>query len=209
MTGDTDGGIRMQRYAPRDLPGVYRVCAEVDARGGKQPQRLQVPELAGHVFAGPYLVSDPALGWVVADRLGVAGYIVGTADAVAFEQWRERQWYPALRKRHPMPADGEAHGDDARYLRFLHSAPPQQSAPAERSAYPAELHIKLAPRAAGLGWGRPLVEALIDELRARDVPGLHLHVAEENSSAIAFYERLAFRTLHRNDASRTMIREIA
>ncbi|MEN0021959.1 MAG: GNAT family N-acetyltransferase [Microbacterium sp.] len=197
----------MSRYTLRDLPGVYRVCAEVDARGGDTTQHLDAPDLAGHVFAGPYLAHDPTLGWVVSDERGVAGYIVGTAESTTFERWREQHWYPMLRRRHPLPSASSLAPDDARYLRFLH-APPRPHTPG-LDAYPATLHTKIAPRLTGRGKGRELVAHLVDELTRRGVPGIHLDVAASNLAAIAFYERLGFREHRRDDDNRTMIRELA
>lgn len=197
----------MQRFKVHDLPGMYRVCADVDARGTVARQWLHSPELAGHVFVGPYVTADPALSWVIADELGVAGYILGTADTVDFDTWRETSWYPPLRTRHPQRearADGSA---DDRYLRFMHSPP--RAAGAVPAGYPAELHIKLDPRVAGAGWGRQLVEALLGELRRRGVPGIHLGVAAENANAIAFYAHLGFRTVTQGPGSFSMVKDIA
>ena len=197
---------QMEPFALRDLPGVYRVCADVDARGVSARQWLHAPELAGHVFAGPYLLLDPGLGWVIADELGVAGYLVATADAAAFEHWRETNWYPALRARHPLAAPRADGSADDRYLRFMHMPP---RAPEDLpTGYPAELHIKLDPRVAGEGWGRRLIEALVLALRDRGCPGVHLGVAAENSNAINFYTHVGFRTLTQGSGSLVMVKDI-
>src|SRR4051812_45647195 len=196
----------MEAFALRDLPGVYRVCADVDARGGSERQWLHAPDLAGHVFAGPYLLSDPQLGWVVADDLGVAGYLVATADTAAFEAWRELDWYPPLRTRHPLGAPRSDGSADDRYLRFLHMPPRGPEALPQR--YPAELHIKLDPRVAGRGWGRRLIEALVLALRDRGCLGVHLGVAAENSNAIDFYTHVGFRALAHGSGSLVMVRDI-
>lgn len=199
--------FRLRPYAVYDLPGVYRVCADVDAQGFADAPALGVPDLAGHVFAGPFLLADPTLGWVVVDECGVAGYVVATDDSEAFGQWRETHWYPALRAQHPLrvaPADGTA---DQRYLRFLHAPP--RTIGSDLAAYPAELHIKLDRRAAGRGWGGRLVGALLEALRERAVPGVHLVVAERNAAARAFYGHLGFRTLRQDDGSHTMIKDLS
>jgi GNAT superfamily N-acetyltransferase len=197
---------RLQPFAIHDLPGLYRICAEVDARGGTARQHLHAPDLAGHVFVGPYVVADPGLCWVVADDLGVAGYIVATDDAARFERWREAHWYPPLRARHRAAAPRSDGSADDRYLRLLHSPPRQPEAiPAD---YPAELHIKLDPRAAGQGWGRGLIESLVTELRDRHLPGIHLGVAAQNANAIAFYTHVGFRVLEDKGASLIMGRNL-
>lgn len=204
MTPATDA--KLQPYALRDLPGIYRVCAEIDARGGSKRQWLHAPELAGHVFAGPYLVSDPGLSWVVADHLGVAGYILATANVLEFEAWRETQWYPPIRERHPRGEPRTDGSDDDRYLRFLYAPP--RTADSIPAGYQAELHIKLEPRIAGQGWGRQLVQALLGELRNRGLAGVFLGVAAENANAIAFYTHLGFRKLTQSPGSFVMVKDI-
>jgi ribosomal protein S18 acetylase RimI-like enzyme len=198
---------RMRPFAPYDLPGIYRVCGEVDARGGAKRQQLRAPDLPGHIFAGPYLVSDPDLSWVVADDQGVAGYLVATADAVQFERWREEHWFPPIRDQHSPSAFGRDSPDDDRYLAILH-APPRE-ATAFPSAYPAELHIKLDPRVARQGWGMKLINELLAALRERRVSGLHLSVSIENAGAVAFYSRVGFVPFEQSDRNLTMTKLVA
>jgi ribosomal protein S18 acetylase RimI-like enzyme len=65
--------------------------------------------------------------------------------------------------------------------------------------YPAHLHIDLLPRAQGAGYGRRLIEHLLDRLRAMSVRGVHLAVAATNEGAIGFYRHVGLRPL-RHDA---------
>jgi ribosomal protein S18 acetylase RimI-like enzyme len=62
------------------------------------------------------------------------------------------------------------------------------------------LHIDLLPRAQGRGYGRRMIEALLERLRGRGVPGVHLGVSVHNGRAVGFYERLGFRELTRAGA---------
>lgn len=198
---------RVRPFAPYDLPGIYRICSRVDARGRSEPQQLDAPELPGHIFAGPYLKHDAELAWVVADDLGVAGYIVATADAVQFERWREKHWFPPLRDQHPPKALGRYSPDDERYLALLHAQP--REAGDFHSTYPAELHIKIDPRMARQGWGTKLIDALTGSLLQRGVTGVHLAVSIENASAIAFYAKTGFEVFARNGGDLIMTRPLA
>lgn len=198
---------RIRPFAPYDLPGLYRVCGEVDARGGAERQQLRAPDLPGHIFAGPYVAVDPDLCWVVADDQGVAGYIVGTADALQFERWREEHWFPPIRVQYPPTAFSVQSSDDGRYLEILHAPP--RAPTAYPSEYPAELHIKLDPRVARQGWGTQLVDELAASLRQRRVGGLHLTVSIENEGAVAFYSRLGFVPFEQRDRNLTMTKRVA
>ena len=53
----------------------------------------------------------------------------------------------------------------------------------------------LLPEAQGQGWGRRLIEALLDELAARGATGVHLEMDPANEAAGAFYARLGFSRL--------------
>jgi GNAT superfamily N-acetyltransferase len=204
--GRADGPAPVIRpYRPFDLPGIYRVCLATGDSGRDAGPLHTNPDLLGHVWAGPYPVADPGLTFVAADARGVAGYIMATADTMAFEAWRQEHWWPVLREQYPAelardPGDGTI---DWLSVAHLHRAAP----PAEElfGRYPAHLHIDLLPRAQGRGLGRALMGVLFDALRARGVPGLHLGVGSGNPGAHAFYLRMGFTELLRGDWGSTMV----
>lgn len=59
--------------------------------------------------------------------------------------------------------------------------------------FPAHLHIDILDDWQRKGWGKKLIEALCDELRAEGVKGVHLGMVGTNYGAITFYEKLGFR----------------
>jgi len=63
--------------------------------------------------------------------------------------------------------------------------------------YPSHLHIDLLERAQGRGYGRRMMEIVMDKLRQRGSPGAHLGVSMVNTPAIGFYKRLGFHELLR------------
>lgn len=181
---------------------MYRVCLLTGDAGADGTRLYRDPDLLGHVYAGPYPVADPALTWVVTDALGVAGYVVGTADSQGFSRWEEEHWWPALRARYPLRDDAGDGTRDHEVLRTVHAGTRFDDALVER--YPAHLHIDLLPRAQGAGLGRELIGRLTDALRARGVPGVHLGVSAQNPGAIAFYDRVGFTTVERHDWGLTL-----
>jgi GNAT superfamily N-acetyltransferase len=174
-----------------DLPGVYRVCRLTGAAGRDATSRHADPDLLGHVWAGPYLVAPDGVALVLHDDAGVAGYAVGVPDTARFEDWLETEWLPPLRDR--LPRGSGATGADRELVERIHRRP---GTPAELvAAYPAHLHVDLLPRAQGTGWGRRLVERLLDLLAGAGATGVHLGVDAENAAAIGFYEALGFSEL--------------
>lgn len=168
---------------------MYRVCLQTGDSGRDGTAHYRNPDLLGHVYAGPYVVGEPELAFVVADEKGVAGYTFAAEDTRAFEAWAESNWWPTLRAQYP-PTEGDS--PDAALIRLLHD--PELAPEPILADYPAHLHIDLLPRVQGQGFGRRLIELVLDRLREREVRGVHLDVAAENLDAIAFYRHLGFST---------------
>lgn len=168
---------------------MYRVCLQTGDSGRDGTALYRNPDLLGHVYAGLYVVGEPELAFVVADERGVAGYTFAAEDTRAFEAWAESNWWPTLREQYPR-ADGDS--PDAALIRLLHD--PELAPDAILSDFPAHLHIDLLPRVQGQGFGRQLIDLVLDRLRDRGVRGVHLGVAAENLDAIAFYRHLGFST---------------
>jgi ribosomal protein S18 acetylase RimI-like enzyme len=206
---------RLRAYRPADHDAVYDICVRTGAAGEDATPLLRDPPLLGHIYAGPYLELAPELAFVVEDDGGVAGYILGAADTAEFEERLERDWWPELRRRYPThrperasqraeeeagperpgprPRTGNMAGDatlDDLLVALVH-APAR--APADLvAAYPSHLHIDLLPRLQGRGWGRRLINTLLERLRAVGSHGLHLGVAAANTDAQAFYRAVGF-----------------
>ncbi|MEO7421000.1 MAG: GNAT family N-acetyltransferase [Ornithinibacter sp.] len=200
---------RMRPATVHDLPGVYRVCLQTGLSGGDASDAHTDPDLLGHVYAGPYVLFPDAVALVVVDAHGVSGYCVGVPDTLAFEQWCAREWWPPLRAQHPLDprSVGATPSDsDAGLIRRFHH--PVGTEPALAASYPAHLHIDLLPRLQGLGWGRRLMCRMLEQLAVAGAGGVHLGVAEANTGAHVFYERIDFAVVDRDDRSRTYARSL-
>ena len=205
---------RLRPYRTADHDAVYDICVRTGAAGEDATHLLRDPALLGHVYAGPYLELAPDLAFVVEDDDGVAGYILGAADTAEFQDRLERDWWPELRRRYPTyrperaskrarperpgrrpraeTMSGDAAFDDL-LIALMHSP---ARAPADLvAAYPSHLHIDLLPRLQGQGWGRRLIDTLVERLRATGSHGLHLGVATANTKAQAFYRAVGFTEL--------------
>jgi ribosomal protein S18 acetylase RimI-like enzyme len=184
---------RLRPYQPADHDAVYDICVRTGAAGEDATPLLGDPALLGHVYAGPYLELTPDLAFVVEDDDGVAGYILGAADTAEFEDRLERDWWPELRRRYPTyQTDGDAAFDDL-LIALMHS--PARAPANVVATYPSHLHIDLLPRLQGQGWGRRLMDTLVERLHAAGSHGLHLGVAAANTNAQAFYRAVGFTEL--------------
>jgi ribosomal protein S18 acetylase RimI-like enzyme len=182
--------IRIRVAARDDQPTMYEICRLTGDAGADATGLHDDPDLLGAVYVGPYLALEPELAFVGVDDTGVAGYVLGAADTATFEADCEQRWWPALRDRYPEPPASGPRTADEKLHQLIHH--PRRISPTLLDRYPAHLHIDLHPRAQGRGLGRRLMEILLDALRDRGAPGVHLGVAAANHRAIGFYTHLGF-----------------
>ena len=174
-----------------DLCALYRVCLLTGDSGGDASQLYRDGELLGHFYVAPYVVLEPDLCFTLTQDGLPCGYILGARDSAAYSARAERDWFPVLRARYPLPPVEDS-SPDAGMIRAIHRGYLPHP---ELAGYPAHLHIDLLPPAQGQGWGRKLVETFLDRLRELSVPGVHLGVGARNLRAIGFYERVGFQRL--------------
>lgn len=181
----------IRAYEPADLGALYDICLRTGAGGEDATALYSDPELLGHFYAAPYAVREPDLCFVLAEDGAPVGYILGTRDSVAFREWCEREWFPPLRERYPLP-DSDDRSPDAHIIRLIHVPYPVDPA---MERYPAHLHIDILPVGQGQGRGAALMERFLGRLRELGVAGVHLGVGARNIRAVRFYERVGFERL--------------
>jgi len=182
---------------PGDQPGAYYVCLKTGDHGKDgEPFYGEDPDALGRIFVGPYLAFEPDLSLVLEDEQGICGYALGALDSSAFFGRYEAEWRPDLCARFPEPQ-----GNPNQWTRVqqVHSwyHHPDYFCPEPYADYPSHLHIDLLARARGRGYGRRMLEQVMDQLRQGGSPGAHLGVSALNELAFAFYQRLGFRELTR------------
>lgn len=176
-----------------DLGPLYEICLRT-ADAGEDATALHTdPLLPGHVWAAPYLLHEPRHAFVVVDPDDhPTGYVLGAADSRSFEAELERSWWPDLRGRYPMVAEGRTPADQET-VALIHD-PPRAAEPL-LEAYPSHLHIDLLPEAQGRGNGRRLMETVLTSLAGAGSVGVHLGVSDRNERAIGFYRAIGLTEL--------------
>lgn len=194
----------IRAFEEHDLDALYGICLRTGLAGEDASQVIEDPRLLGEIYAAPYAALEPDLAFVVDDGSGAAvGYVLGALDTRAFEAACQRAWWPALRARYPERTGEAATGAfDDLLVALIHHR--HHAADDVVARYPSHLHIDLLPSVQGGGWGRRLLERLLDELRARGSGGVHLGVAVANERAIGFYEHMGFVELQHDPVTRTM-----
>jgi ribosomal protein S18 acetylase RimI-like enzyme len=180
-----------------DDAGAYHVCLKTGNIGEDAESLYQEdPDALGRIFVGPYLTFEPELSLVLEDARGICGYALGALDSRAFYARYETEWRPRLCAQFSAPAGAPDQWTAVQqlYQEYHH---PEYFCPEPYDAYPSHLHIDLLPRAQGRGLGRRMIEQLMEMMRRRGSPGVHLGVNRLNTRARAFYDHLGFRELTR------------
>jgi ribosomal protein S18 acetylase RimI-like enzyme len=191
----SDCTIRLAR--PGDEPGAYYVCLKTGDHGKDgEPFYHEDPDALGRLFVGPYLAFEPELSFILEDEQGVCGYALGAFDSRAFYARYEAEWRPGLCARFPEPRGDAARWTRAQQVHYWYHHP-DYFCPEPYASHPSHLHIDLLARARARGYGRRMLESVMDRLRRRGSPGAHLGVSMLNEAALGFYQRLGFGELTR------------
>jgi ribosomal protein S18 acetylase RimI-like enzyme len=187
----------IRAYRPADLDRLYEICVRTGDAGSDAWDMVEDKQLYGHIWAAPYGVLEPEHAFVVGDP--AQGYVLGALDSRAFEARCEESWWPALRERYPQ---GSGEGLDAMLVGLIHNPPVAHDKIV--GDYPSHLHIDLLPAVQGGGWGRKMMDTLLDSLREDGSGGVHFGVSAKNTRALGFYAHLGFETLHANAYGHTL-----
>ena len=187
----------IRRARPGDERGAYQVCLKTGDYGQDgEPFYTEDPDALGRVFVGPYLAFEPDLSLILEDDDGICGYALGALDSRGFYTRYDREWRPQLCARFPAPT-----GDPAGWTRVqqVHHTyhHPDFYCPEPYGWYPSHLHIDVLPRVQGRGYGRRMIEQILETLGLRRSPGAHLGLSVLNTRAFGFYQRLEFREITR------------
>ena len=182
---------------PGDQAGAYYVCLKTGDFGKDgEPYYRDDPYALGRIFVGPYLAYERELSLILEDAEGICGYAFGAFDSRAFYDRYDKEWRQELCMQFPMP-QGEPNQWTRAQMVYSWYHNPDYTMPEPYEEYPSHLHIDLLERAQGRGFGRRMMEMVMDKLRERGSPGAHLDVSMLNTPALGFYQRLGFKELLR------------
>ncbi|MDR1639768.1 MAG: GNAT family N-acetyltransferase [Clostridiales bacterium] len=169
-------GIAIRQYRPSDAESVRSICIETLPEIMAQNH---MEKLALVAFCNYYIKHEPSCCFVAATEAGdVVGYILCAENA---KLWSETY----LKSISPLPDC-----DAKEFLETITETPLSLS-----EEYPAHLHVDILPEFQRMGIGTRLVDALVQELGKRGVPGLMLCVNPSNEMGIRFYLKYGFEIL--------------
>ncbi|HTM76768.1 MAG TPA: GNAT family N-acetyltransferase [Devosia sp.] len=183
---------RIRPFTAADLDALYTIALVTGDSGQDATALHSDGKLIGHIYSAPYGVLEPELAFVAEDELGVAGYVVGTTDTLAFAQKLERDWWPALRQRYPDPEAVAPEARTADQQRSFAIHHPETPPDAVVAAFPAHMHMNLLPRLRGQGIGTQLFDRWIETAHGLGARAVHVGVSPTNPGGLGFWQARGF-----------------
>jgi ribosomal protein S18 acetylase RimI-like enzyme len=183
-------------YRSEDRAAVLQIAADTGFFGAPVEAFMQDRRMMQDVFVAYYIDREPEHLWVADVDGAVVGYISGSTGGAAATWGRGLTAAAAAMRLVTFRYDVNAL--TLRYFRRTAGAVLSGEYPhVDLRDYPAELHINLAEAARGLGLGRKLMQACLDQMSELGIPGIHLKTTTMNAAAIKLYEKLGFELLGR------------
>ena len=197
--------LTIRKATKEDDPFVSRICLLTGDAGNSAEHLHDCPELPGLVYAVPYVHLPTTWGFVLTDEtIGEpVGYILGSTDTRAFEEYAKEHWWPPLAEKYP-PSIATKSGDVhyTKLLRNMHTAPQPCV-----DFSPAHLHIDILPAYQKQGWGKKLIGHAIDYLKESEgLNSIWLGLDPRNKGAKVFYGKLGFKQVEGADENQMGLR---
>lgn len=194
----TEPFLKIRKAAsPSDWSFIRETCA-LTGNSGEPIDRDRWPFFSEY-WVGPYEKLEPSSAYLACDGDAPVGYLTGCPNTETFEFRKCILFSLPLFLRTRFGSTYSKNSDVERFeKRFLgREKSPEETYPIEvrerlLREYPAHLHINLRSNARGLGAGRRLVEAFSQDLKIRNVPGIHVHCGEK---PVGFYLKIGFQEI--------------
>jgi ribosomal protein S18 acetylase RimI-like enzyme len=183
-------------YELRDRAAVLQIAADTGFFGAPVEAFLDDRRLMQDAFVAYYVDREPEHLWVAEAHGKVVGYISGSAGGARASLGKART--AAVFAFRLLTFRYRVGRLTWRYFSRTGGAILRREYPhADLRLYPAELHINLAEGARGLGLGKSLMNACLEQMVALGVPGIHLNTTSLNAAAVRMYEKMGFQLLGR------------
>ena len=189
--------ITIHPYRVSDQAAVLEIAADTAYFGEPVEAFLEDRKLYGDAFVRYYTEYENPFAWVAEGSEGVIGFLLGCTDtARQAKLWRRY----ILRKVLVNAISGKytlGRLTASYALGMLRGALTGEEAKVDLVEYPAHLQIDVRQGYRGMGVGRQLIEAYLEQLRGKSVAGVHLGTTSHNEAACHLYKTVGFQILDR------------
>jgi len=187
--------ISIRHYRNSDQAAVFEISADTAFFGEPVEAYLEDRKLYWEAFAKYYIVYEAPFVWVADNSQQVIGFLLGSVDTnKQSKHWRRYILSKVLL--HALSGRYRLGPRTASFAIGMLSGLIRGEEPkVDLSKYPAHLQIDVRQGYRGMGVGRQLIEAFLEQLRQLDVAGLHLETTSHNVAACHLYEKIGFQIL--------------
>jgi len=196
-----DSGEAVRKFQEDDRSHLYHVCLATGDSGASALHLYTEKEMLGEIYVGPDLSFQPDLSLTLI-KDGVAGYALAALDTRTFEDTLSKQWWPAILEKYQNRSPENFNEREKNLFDYIQNPPLRPKVIVDQ--YPSHLHIDLLETAQGRGIGKAMTHLLLETLREKGSKGVHLGMGSQNARAFAFYTKLGFTLLDKNDDEWTM-----
>lgn len=194
-------GEIVRKFQEEDRSALYHVCLATGDSGASALHLYDQKDMLGEIYVGPYLSFQPDLSFTLFQD-GVAGYALAALDTRKFEEILSKQWWPDILEKYNNLSPENFNEREKNLFGYIQNPPLRPKTIVDD--YPSHLHIDLLEKAQGRGIGKSMMVLMLETLRAKGSPGVHLGMGAQNSRAFTFYSKLGFTLLDKNDDEWTM-----
>lgn len=196
-----DSGESVRNYQESDRSELYHVCLATGDSGASAIHLYNEKDMLGEIYVGPYLSFQPDLSLTLVQN-GISGYALAALDTRSFEDILSRHWWPYILEKYSNRSPENFNEREKDLFGYIQNPPirPEEVV----KDYPSHLHIDLLEKAQGRGIGKAMMQLILKSLRDKGSPGVHLGMGAKNARAFAFYTKLGFSLIDKNDNEWTM-----
>jgi ribosomal protein S18 acetylase RimI-like enzyme len=184
--GDT-ASLRLAKLG--DLTSLLEVCLKTADSGKDGTNLYNLRDLVGEINVSPYVLHEPNFAYSMEIDNKVVGYVLGVLDTNKFESILHKEYWPTVKAKYANNL-GDITESDKTLLDQLLKIGFTSSVIVK--TYPSHLHIDIVESGQGNGYGKIMINHMVDQLKKAGSTGVHLHVASKNFRAQEFYKKLNF-----------------
>jgi ribosomal protein S18 acetylase RimI-like enzyme len=184
--GDT-ASLRLAKLG--DLTSLLEVCLKTADSGKDGTNLYNLRDLVGEINVSPYVLHEPNFAYSMEIDNKVVGYVLGVLDTNKFESTLHKEYWPTVKAKYANNL-GDITESDKTLLDQLLKIGFTSSEIVK--TYPSHLHIDIVESGQGNGYGKIMINHMVDQLKKAGSTGVHLHVASKNFRAQEFYKKLNF-----------------
>lgn len=184
-----------RHYQPSDQPTVFEISADTAFFGEPVEAFLEDRKLYTDAFARYYTEQEALFVWVAEDEPGLIGFLFGCINTSAqSKRWRKyiitKVLVNALIGKYKLGQRTSSFASGMMVVGLRGENPR-----VDLKEYPAHLQIDVKQGYRGMGVGKGLIEAYLQQLEQLGIRGVHLDTTSHNQAACHLYEKVGFQLL--------------